>query len=64
MIAAVNPGCGRAVFDPSSWSLGTFDIDNSWSVFDHTGAMHGAIARAARTVAPGALDCIALHRSN
>jgi len=42
-------------------SLGYFDVVYSWGVLHHTGDMWGAIANAARCVAPGGLFAIAIY---
>jgi SAM-dependent methyltransferase len=41
--------------------LGTFDVVYAWGVLHHTGAMHDALAAAARLVAPGGLFGFALY---
>jgi len=41
--------------------LGTFDVVYAWGVLHHTGAMHDALAAAARLVAPGGLLAFALY---
>ena len=42
-------------------SLGTFDAVYAWGVLHHTGAMHDALAAAARLVAPGGRLAFALY---
>ena len=42
-------------------SLGAFDVVYAWGVLHHTGAMHDALAAAARLVAPGGLLAFALY---
>lgn len=41
--------------------LGTFDVVYAWGVLHHTGAMHDALAGAARLVRPGGLFGFALY---
>jgi 2-polyprenyl-3-methyl-5-hydroxy-6-metoxy-1,4-benzoquinol methylase len=52
----------RSVFDLTPNGLGLFDVVYSWGALHHTGAMHEAIERAARMVAPGGLFVFALYR--
>ena len=52
----------RTVFELRPDSLGLFDVVYSWGALHHTGAMHDAIERAARMVAPGGLFVFALYR--
>ncbi len=55
--------CRRlSVFDLADSNVGTFDVVYSWGVLHHTGAMHRAIAAAARAVAPGGMAVFALYR--
>jgi SAM-dependent methyltransferase len=50
-----------SVFDLAPKTFGPLDVVYSWGVLHHTGAMHEAIASAARVVAPGGLFAFALY---
>lgn len=53
---------GSILDDTYLATLGTFDVVYSWGVLHHTGAMHVAIEKASRLVAPGGLLVLALYR--
>ena len=52
---------GSILDDRYVHSLGTFEVIYAWGVLHHTGAMHKALAAAARLVAPGGLFAFALY---
>jgi 2-polyprenyl-6-hydroxyphenyl methylase/3-demethylubiquinone-9 3-methyltransferase len=51
-----------SIFDADAASLGRFDVVHSWGSLHHTGAMHEAIARAAKLVHDDGLLALAVYR--
>ena len=52
----------QSVFDLDPQQLGTFDVVYAWGSLHHTGAMHDALSRAAKLVAPGGILVVAVYR--